>query len=77
VKDLIQRCIEAVKNGGDKEQAITDLRSKLHEMEFYNFLSSDLIQKWKVLEAKGLSEIFDGPDKESVKIFPKMIFASS
>jgi len=64
VKDLIQKCIEAAKNGEDTEKQFTDLRSKLHEMEYYDFLNSALIQKSKVLEPKVLSEVFEGPDKE-------------
>ena len=67
VKTIIKNCIDAVKNDGQPERYISELRTKLHEMEFYEFLSGVLIKRSKVLESEGLLQMFDGPDKD---VFP-------
>jgi hypothetical protein len=67
VKTIIKNCIDAVKSDGQSERYFSELRRKIHEMEFYEFLSGVLIKKSKILESEGLSQIFDGPDKD---IFP-------
>lgn len=64
VQGLIQSCIDAVNNGGDRDGRIMKLRTKIHEMEFYPFLNGALIKKSRVLESKGLERIFAGPEKD-------------
>jgi hypothetical protein len=63
VKVLIKNCIDTAKNNGNKERACSELRTKIHDMEVYKFLTPILVKKSKVLEKDGLLQIFDGPDK--------------
>lgn len=67
IKVLIKKCIDASSDGGDVNRCMAELRFRLHDMEFYEFLSAGLIKKSKVLESEGLQKIFDGPEKS---IFP-------
>jgi hypothetical protein len=67
VKDIIKRCIQTHSDGGDVSKHTAELRSQLHEMEFYPFLGVTLIKKSKVLESEGLEKIFDSSQKD---IFP-------
>jgi hypothetical protein len=64
---LIAKCVNVIKNEGDTEQHFSELRKKLHEMEFYPFLSGVLVKKSKVLKSDGLLQIFDGHNKH---VFP-------
>ena len=45
------------------EQHFSELRKKLHEMEFYPFPNEVLVKKSKVLESDVGLQIFDGPNK--------------
>jgi hypothetical protein len=74
VRTLIKNCVDAYKNGGDTERHFSELRKKVHEMEFYPFLNGAMAKKSKVLESEGLSQTFDGPDKG---IFPWDIAADA
>ncbi|KAG0651624.1 RING-type E3 ubiquitin transferase [Hyphodiscus hymeniophilus] len=67
VKTLIANCVAAVKEQKNQEARFTELRDKIHEMEFYPILSQLLIKKSKVLDSEGLSQIFDGANED---IFP-------
>jgi hypothetical protein len=63
-KRIIDLCLEAVsrKNDAEINTRFDELRTKLHEMEFYEFPKLDvLIKKSKVLEDGGLKRIFEGP----------------
>ena len=66
-KCLIMKCVNAIMNEGDTERHFSELRKKLHEMEFYPFQSGVLVKKSKVLKSDGLLQIFDGPNKH---VFP-------
>ncbi|KAL9595572.1 MAG: hypothetical protein Q9219_006368 [cf. Caloplaca sp. 3 TL-2023] len=57
--DLIRKCCEAMRDGHRTEAAFSDLRHRLHQMEFFGFISEVLIVKSKVLEDHGLPGIFD------------------
>jgi hypothetical protein len=74
VKVLIKNCIDAAKNNGDTERSFSELRTKIHEMEVYKFVTPILVKKSKVLEPEGLLQIFDGPDKS---LFPWDIAADA
>jgi len=68
VKTLINNVIVAAKRqANDIEKHTSELRTHLHDMEFYPFLSDVLIRKSKVLEAEGVLQILDGPNKD---LFP-------
>ena len=73
-KQLITNCIDATKNNGDSKKCFSELRSKIHEMELYKFVTPILVKKSKVLEPEGLLQVFDGPDKN---IFPWDIAADA
>lgn len=71
VKDLIERCIEN-QNDPSAEKHVMVLRTKIHDMEFYKFLTPNdqkfpeyYIKKSKVLEDGGLRRIFDGTDTDA------------
>ncbi|KAL8893327.1 MAG: hypothetical protein Q9192_005377 [Flavoplaca navasiana] len=40
---LVKHCIHAVKQGRDTKESLTELRDRLHQMQFYDFLSKRLI----------------------------------
>ena len=63
---LIQACIAHAKNSQDTEEAVAKVRQRIHQAEFYDFLSGVLIKKSKLLEDGGLSLVFDN----SSDIFP-------
>jgi hypothetical protein len=67
VKQLIKNCVDAAKNGGDKEKWFSELRNYVHDMASYQFLKPVLVKKSGVLEEDGLPLIFSGPDKD---LFP-------
>jgi hypothetical protein len=58
-RDLVRKCVDAVRNGEDPTEKHDNLRRRLHEMEFYSFLNGALIKKSKVLESDGLEAIYD------------------
>lgn len=67
VVELINRSVDALQNNGEnKEKLIAELRRKIHEMEFLPFLSfpsgGAIIKKSRILEGKGLPQIFDNED---------------
>ena len=64
--DLIREGVATVKSGGDAEAFFARVRHRLHQAEFYGFLTGILIKKSKLLEVDGLPTVFD--DEES--IFP-------
>lgn len=60
---LCQNYIGAVKSeDGEHERIISDMRKKLHEMEFYQCVTGVIIKRSKVLEDGGLPRIFDNQD---------------
>jgi len=69
VKTLIDNVVTAAAKGqaNNIEKHTSELRSHLHDMEFYPFLSDVLIRKSKVLEVEGILQILDGPNKD---LFP-------
>lgn len=62
VKSLIQKCeADTRKNDRDELQSVfSRLRQRLHQMEFYDFLSGVLVKRSKLLEDDGLPSIFSG-----------------
>ncbi|KFY17460.1 hypothetical protein V492_00654 [Pseudogymnoascus sp. VKM F-4246] len=52
----------AARDTGEREKAATEIRTKLHEMEFFQCISGILIKKSRVLEDDGLPRIFDNQD---------------
>jgi hypothetical protein len=60
---LQRKCAEAAKAHSieDVQKYHSELRNRLHQMEFYDFLSGVLIRKSRILEDEGLPAIFDGP----------------
>ncbi|RDL42443.1 uncharacterized protein BP5553_02422 [Venustampulla echinocandica] len=71
VKDMVTLCIKH-KNDTNAAKRTADLRTKLHEMEFYKFLTPNdqkfpqgYIKKSKVLDEGGLRRIFDSPDTDA------------
>ncbi|KAI9705919.1 MAG: hypothetical protein M1836_005325 [Candelina mexicana] len=54
--------IKKASRGGDASQVFGGLRRRLHQMEFYDFLSGALVKKAKVLEDEGLPSIFRDVD---------------
>lgn len=61
VISLIQNCISASQRDGDIEEHFSKLRKRLHDMEFYEFLSGVIIRKSRILETEGLQQLFDNP----------------
>ncbi|KAL8915748.1 MAG: hypothetical protein Q9172_006696 [Xanthocarpia lactea] len=66
IKRLVERCVEAVQQGQDTEEAFADLRDRLHHMQFYDWLSRQLIEKTKVFELTSIGAILINQDN----IFP-------
>ena len=66
VKRLVERCMDAVQQGQDTEVAFADLRDRLHHMQFYDWLSRQLIEKTKVFELTSIGAILINDDN----IFP-------
>lgn len=62
LKSLIRTCEgDAGKDGNSELQAtFLRLRRRLHQMEFYDFLSGVLVKRSKLLEDEGLPSIFNG-----------------
>lgn len=57
IQRLVKNCIDAVKQGWDTKEPITELRDRLHHMQFYDFLSKHLIEKTKVFELSSIGAI--------------------
>ncbi|KIM98050.1 hypothetical protein OIDMADRAFT_168505 [Oidiodendron maius Zn] len=74
IRQLITNCIDATKSNGNTEKWFSELRTKIHEMDLYKFVTPILVKKSKVLEPEGLLQIFDGPDKD---VFPWDIAADA
>lgn len=74
VKQLIKHCIDAAKNNGDTEKWFSQLRTNIHDMEGYRWVTPVLVKKSKVLENEGIPQIFDGPDSH---LFPWDISADA
>lgn len=61
INTLIHNCQTKVAQGEDPEASFAQIRQRLHQMEFFDFLSGVLVKKSKVLEDHvGLPQIFDG-----------------
>lgn len=54
---LVKNCIDAVKQGRDTQEPLTELRDRLQHMQFYDFLSKHLIEKTKVFELSSIGAI--------------------
>lgn len=73
---LRKRCEKAVTNNIQDieiENLFSELRNRLHNMQFYDFLSGVLIRKSRLLEDEGLPAVFDA----SPGLFPWDIRADS
>lgn len=57
---LLRKCEKAVLPQ-DSAHLYSELRTHLHQMLFYDFLSGVLIRKSRILEDEGLPAIFDAP----------------
>ncbi|MCJ1404327.1 hypothetical protein MMC11_007552 [Xylographa trunciseda] len=58
VSRLIQECQSTARSGVQEETALSKLRKRLHQAEFFDFLSGVLIKKSRLLEDGGLSVVF-------------------
>ncbi len=68
VNDLIKECILAFNNDTkDMDGYFMQVRNRVHEMEFFPFLTPYLIETCKTLREDGLPRIFDSKDS---RIFP-------
>lgn len=56
---LIQDCIDAVEVDLDQKVKFSVLRRRLHQMEFYDFITDILVVKSKLLEDQGFPAVFD------------------
>lgn len=84
-RELIKRCLET-RTGEEAEKLFSTLRTRIHEMEFFAFLTPNgtdgedpgmapnLIKKSRILEEDGLLEIFGGLNCEK---FPYDVRADS
>ncbi|KAL9033951.1 MAG: hypothetical protein Q9180_005675 [Flavoplaca navasiana] len=57
MEDLVKHYIAAVKQGRDAKVPLTELRDRLHQMQFYDFLSKRLIEETKLFELTSLGAI--------------------
>jgi hypothetical protein len=66
-RTIIKHCIESHSRGDEATLKIrvSELSQKIHEMEFYPFLSAVLIKNSKILESGGLFNIFGGDDSNA------------
>ena len=60
--DLIHEAIDTVKRGNYAEASFETLRHRLHQAEFYEFLTGILIKKSKILEESGLPAVFESEE---------------
>lgn len=67
LKSLIRNCEERTREGDASKEGHSELQStfvklrrRLHQMEFYDFLSGVLVKRSKLLEDGGLPSIFNG-----------------
>ncbi|KAI4125297.1 MAG: hypothetical protein LQ338_004343 [Usnochroma carphineum] len=56
---LIKNCIEAVETGSDEVVQFSILRRRLHQVEFYDFITDVLVVRSKLLEDQGFPAVFD------------------
>lgn len=61
IRTLCQSYI-AARDSSEREKITTELRTKLHEMEFFRCISGIIIKKSRILEDDGLPRIFDNQD---------------
>ena len=55
---VIRECEQKANVGEDVEASFAKLRQRIHQMEFYGFLSGILVKKSRLLEEEGLPAIF-------------------
>ena len=61
IRTLCQNYVVAG-NGGEREKITIEIRTKLHEIEFFQCISGVIIKKSRILEDDGLPRIFDNQD---------------
>ena len=61
IRTLCQNYV-AARDGSEREKITSEIRTKLHEMEFFRCISGIIIKKSRVLEDDGLPRIFDNQD---------------
>ena len=59
ITTLIKNCEAAARTGGNIQTVFARLRKRMHDMEFYDFLSGVLLRKSKILEEDGFEAIFE------------------
>ncbi|KAL9121877.1 MAG: hypothetical protein Q9187_001558 [Circinaria calcarea] len=59
LSSMISECVKQRDANGDLELAFSRLRQRIHQMEFYDFLSGVLIKNSKILEEAGLPAVFE------------------
>ncbi|KAL8937798.1 MAG: hypothetical protein Q9216_004245 [Gyalolechia sp. 2 TL-2023] len=57
--ELIKKAFHAVEAGHGQEVAFSILRRRLHQMEFYDFVTEILVVKSKLLDEQGFPAVFD------------------
>lgn len=75
-RTIIKNCLDAYNRGDETtlKNRLSELAQKIHDMEFYPFLSAILIKNSKILESGGLFYIFDG---ENAQVFPHYLRADA
>ncbi|KAL9027375.1 MAG: hypothetical protein Q9196_004091 [Gyalolechia fulgens] len=57
--ELIKKALRAVETGHDRHVAFSILRRRLHQVEFYDFITEILVVKSKLLDEQGFPAVFD------------------
>ena len=60
LKMAINACLESAMDEGNFAEALATLRTKLHEMEYYEGLTGRLVEQSKLLRSAGLPQVFKG-----------------
>lgn len=57
IQDLVKSCTDAVRQQRDATEPFADLRNRLHQIQFYDFLSKHLIEKTRLFELTSIGAI--------------------
>lgn len=57
IQVLVKSCTDAVRQQRDTTEPFADLRNRLHQMQFYDFLSKHLIEKTRLFELTSIGAI--------------------
>lgn len=81
IQDLVKSCTDAVRQQRDTTEPFTDLRNRLYQIQFYNFLSKHLIEKTRLFELTSIgaillqkNNIFPWDIQADARIVAKQVF---